>query len=311
MSYEIKKHVGIDKSTFEVAISELNPRKVVGISKDASLKELVQLLTRENQGSVCVVETNVLIGIVSERDLFMNVDDDFDSYMLKKVEEVMTNRPVFKKMDDLVSDCLQLMGVRRIRSIPIVNDKGEATHLLTAHDILQFIINFFPESVEKIGTLYDWNVLEVHVQDENFSFKQVDGELLGNIFFSPLKNAVFSDLLKVDHNELIQDVINKMKVDGKNMVAVTSYETELVGVLTERDLLKKVFGKVDLSGQTRVSQVMTASPVTLLEKHVLSYAINNMFAKNFRNIILVDEERNPVSSISLIDIVKFFADKLY
>ena len=90
-----------------------------------------------------------------------------------------------------------------------------------------------------------------------------------------------------------------MKAARKGMVAVTRYETELVGVLTERDLLKKVFGKIDLSSQIKVSEIMTPNPITLLEKHVLSYAINNMFVKNFRNIILVDEEKNPISSISL------------
>lgn len=309
MSNESEQHDVIDKTKFEIPISELNPREVIGISKDASLYDLVELLTREQQGSVCVIENNILIGIVSERDLFMNFDDDFDSYMMKKVEDIMTVKPFFKSLNDLASDCLTLMGLRRIRSIPIVNDKGEATHILTAHDMLKFIIKFFPRTVEDIGTLYEWKTLEVHVQDENFSFKQNEGQLSANFFFSPLRKAVTSDLFKVDQNEYIQDVITKMKDSRKGMVAITRYETELVGILTERDLLKKVFGKIDLNGQIKVSELMTPNPITLLEKHILSYAINNMFAKNFRNIILVDEEKTPISSISLIDLVKFIADK--
>jgi CBS domain-containing protein len=299
----------IDKSKFNVPISDLKPRPIVGISGDACLLDLVDLLIKEKQGSVCVVEDKKLVGIVSERDLFMNVDENFDEYLQKPVSEIMTKKLLTKKETDSAASCLKIMGLRRVRSIPIVNDQGEPTNILTAHDMLNFIVKFFPNSIQKIGTLFEWTLSELHVQDENFIFKAGGGQLSGNVFLSPLKSAVYTDIFKVDQNETIQAVINKMKAAKKGMVAVTRFETELIGVLTERDLLRKVFGKVDLNGHVKVSEFMTPNPVTLLEKHAVSYAINNMFEKNFRNIILVDEERTPISSISLIDIVKFIADK--
>ncbi|MBT7610834.1 MAG: CBS domain-containing protein [Bacteriovoracaceae bacterium] len=301
----------IDKSKFDVPISELSPRAIVSISGDASLQDLVELLIKENQGSVCVVDGSKLIGIVSERDLFMNVDDDdFDQYLKKSVSDIMTPNPLTKFSNDTIASCLKLMGIRRVRSLPIVNENGEPSHMLTAHDMLAFIIKLFPHSIKNIGTLFEWTVSEVHVQDENFSFTSSPHQLSGNIFLSPLKSAVSTDILKVDQNEIIQDVIKKMQARKRGMVAITCFETELVGILTERDLLRKVFGKVDLCARVRISELMTPSPVTLLEKHAVSYAINNMFEKRFRNIILVDEEKTPISSVSVIDLVKFVTDKL-
>ena len=87
----------IDKSKFNVPISDLKPRPIVGISGDACLLDLVDLLIKEKQGSVCVVEDKKLVGIVSERDLFMNVDENFDEYLQKPVSEIMTKKLLTKK----------------------------------------------------------------------------------------------------------------------------------------------------------------------------------------------------------------------
>jgi len=84
----------------------------------------------------------------------------------------------------------------------------------------------------------------------------------------------------------------------------------LKGIITERDILKKVFGKHEIGSQIPAKNFMTPNPDTLLERHVMSYAINNMFEGSYRNIILVDEERIPISYVSLVDIIKVVSDSL-
>ena len=161
-----------------------------------------------------------------------------------------------------------------------------------------------------MGTLKNWSVNEVHVQDENFSFQQKTGQISGNMFLVPLKKVVTRDLIKMDIKSSISEVIMKMQKLRNGMVVLTQHETILKGIITERDILKKVFGKQEINNNVLAKNYMTPNPDTLLEKHVLSYAINNMYQGKYRNIILVDEERIPVSYVALVDIIKAVSDKL-
>lgn len=73
----------------------------------------------------------------------------------------------------------------------------------------------------------------------------------------------------------------------------------------------KIFGKIRLDeGPVPVKDFMTRNPHTLLSKHFIAYAINNMFTFHYRNIVVVDEDRVPVAVVGLLDIFKYLADFL-
>lgn len=299
----------VARSKFDVSIEELVPREVIGFSQEGTISELVEAMSKDSLGAICIIENDLLIGIVTERDIFMKLGEDYHEFLKEPVKNIMTPKPITMTFENTIADCLRMMGLIRVRHIPIVDENGKPTNMLSAKDIMEYLIEFFPKQVKNFGTLYEWEVNEVFVQDENFSFEQSSGQLSGNVFLSPLKHAVFSDLLTIDYSSDLKDVIHSMRTNKKGMVAITKFETELVGVLTERDLLRKVYGKLDIDEHIPVHQVMTPNPVTLLEKHIVSYAINNMVDRKFRNIILVDEDRIPIASTSLIDLVKFVASK--
>jgi CBS domain-containing protein len=99
------------------------PRKhVISIGPGASVREAARVMTRANCGSVLVMEPpDLLLGILTERDLMTRVlarglDPD-----VATAREVMTPNPICVAPETPVSDAVVLMLERGFRHLPLVS----------------------------------------------------------------------------------------------------------------------------------------------------------------------------------------------
>ena len=126
---------------------------------------------------------------------------------------------------------------------------------------------------------------------------------------TPLQKSIQQDAVRIDMNKSLEDTLKKMQENKVGAILVTEYETTLRGIITERDFLLKIYGKVDL--KNKVKDYMTPNPHTLLNRHIFAHAINNMFHCNYRNIIMVNEDRYPLAIVSLFDLFKYISRQMY
>ena len=96
---------------------------------------------------------------------------------------------------------------------------------------------------------------------------------------------------------------SKVMVDNNRGSVVVTRKGEPVGILTERDVLKRVVAKSMDPTSTKVKQVMTASPVTIDKNMPLREAIDLMNRKGLRRM-LVTENGKITGIFTLRDIVK-------
>lgn len=82
----------------------------------------------------------------------------------------------------------------------------------------------------------------------------------------------------------------------------------LVGIVTERDLLIKVLGKVTDLQLITVEQVMTADPEVLRLDDAIVFALNKMSVGGFRHVPLVDDAHRPAGVVSVKNIVEYIVD---
>lgn len=308
---ENKKNLDlISKERFEIKLSELDLNSVISLDHQTSVKEIIHTMQDKKLGSLLITDNESPVGIVTERDLVMKYTGNHEEFLDMPISSIMTTKLVTIGEHESVSQCMRIMGGKRIRHLPVCDENGKVTKMISINDLLKFIIDSFPIAVKSMGTLYEWNVQEIHVQDENFSFSEEEGSISGSLFMMPLRKVVTRDLIKMDVETTIEKVISKMQERKNGMVILTRHETLLKGIITERDILNKVLGKVDLNSAVSARDFMTLKPDTLLEKHILSYGINNMYSGKYRNIILVDEERIPVSYVALVDIIRAISDKI-
>ncbi|PYV44450.1 MAG: hypothetical protein DMG06_06450 [Acidobacteria bacterium] len=79
---------------------------------------------------------------------------------------------------------------------------------------------------------------------------------------------------------------------------------QLVGILSERDLLYKLAGSPNSLDQIRLKDVMTAHPVTLGLEDSIRFALYQMSVGGFRHIPIV-KEKIPVGIISIKDVLRY------
>jgi len=99
-------------------------REVITILSDKSLLDASKLLTRHNIGALIVVnKKNEPVGILSERDIVRNIAERSVSALDTAIETAMTKDIIIGFPEDALSDVSSTMTNRRIRHLPIVEDK--------------------------------------------------------------------------------------------------------------------------------------------------------------------------------------------
>jgi CBS domain-containing protein len=109
-------------------------------------------------------------------------------------------------------------------------------------------------------------------------------------------------IITIDEDASVIEASKAMVENNRGSVVVMKKGVS-VGILTERDVMKRVVAKSLDPGSTKVKDVMTSSPVTIEKDRPLREAIDLMNRKGLRRM-LVTENGRIVGIFTLRDIVK-------
>lgn len=103
-------------------------------SPDQSIQAVAKMMADHDCGSVPVVESGRVVGIVTDRDLAVRaiaqgMEPDTE------VREVMTASPQCCGEDDEVATVERVMGERQVRRIPVVNADGGCVGIVSQADL--------------------------------------------------------------------------------------------------------------------------------------------------------------------------------
>lgn len=109
------------------------------ISINATMKELIETITKPNLGGAIVVDDNKkIIGIVTDGDLRRAILK-FGNILDRKIQEIMTKNPIRVKKGTKAIDALHIMEDRpsQISVLPVVDDDDRPIGLLRIHDLVK------------------------------------------------------------------------------------------------------------------------------------------------------------------------------
>jgi CBS domain-containing protein len=118
--------------------SEIMTEDPVCCLPDDSVMKAAQLMKRENVGSIPIVKdysTNMLIGIVTDRDLALSVIAEGLDVTTTIVDDVMTNSVIACRTDDDIEIALDMMEEHQIRRLPIIEEHGRIVGIISQADI--------------------------------------------------------------------------------------------------------------------------------------------------------------------------------
>jgi CBS domain-containing protein len=112
--------------------------------------------------------------------------------------------------------------------------------------------------------------------------------------------------LCVSPEAMAEGVIMGMGQRNHGCVLVTKDDV-LVGIFTERDVIRKVVGIVDPK-TTPIGALMTRDPEAISFHDRIAVVLNKMTVGGFRHVPLVDIRHHPVGVLSMKDLVEFFVE---
>ena len=109
------------------------------------------------------------------------------------------------------------------------------------------------------------------------------------------------ELIEVAPEDTLGEVADRMTAVNVGAAIVKDYG-RLIGILTERDMLKAMAARVHTS-EARVRQWMTADPITAGADMDVEEAAQLMLANGFRHLPVVDENGQVTGVVSLRRVV--------
>ena len=110
------------------------------IPPHATVFEALGLMAEKNVGAVLVIEDEVLVGIISERDYARKIILKGKTSMDTRVWEIMTSSVVYVSPDQSLEECMALMTEKRIRHLPVLED-DQLIGVISIGDVVKELIS--------------------------------------------------------------------------------------------------------------------------------------------------------------------------
>ena len=127
--------------TLQQILNDKKHKEVISIAPNRPVFDALVILAEYKIGALAVIQDGKLIGIFSERDYAREVILKGRSSKTTQISEVMTDKVIFGKADDLVESTMSMMSEKRIRHLPVLNGE-ELAGMLSLGDLVKETISY-------------------------------------------------------------------------------------------------------------------------------------------------------------------------
>jgi acetoin utilization protein AcuB len=128
-------------------ISEIMSTDVMTVTMDNTVEEIRALFEQNDCHHILIVsDSNMLLGIISDRDVLRSLCPDADSSMAnnhasktlqRKAHQIMTRDVVTIRSGNDIEDAAQIMLEKKISCLPVVDEGDVMEGIVTKTDLLE------------------------------------------------------------------------------------------------------------------------------------------------------------------------------
>ena len=196
---------------------------------------------------------------------------------------VLASTPVVSVAQEAsVGDAINIMAEKGFRRLPVVDSEGKLKGIVTATDLLSFLIASPKHElmVEKYG------------QD------------LAAALSEPISTVAAKEVFSVRRDSTLAEALELMAEKRVGGLPVVDEEGRLWAIITERDVAKGLAGR--LTG-VRVSELMTPEPITIRPEASVREAVETMMEHGFRRLPVVGPDGRLQGIITSMDVIRLLA----
>ena len=110
------------------------------VTPDTAVFDALKLMVEKNIGALLVLEGDVLVGLLSERDYARKVILKGKSSKDTPVKEIMSEKVMYVEPEQTVEECMALMTDKRVRYLPVI-EGDKLIGIISIGDVVKAIIS--------------------------------------------------------------------------------------------------------------------------------------------------------------------------
>lgn len=127
------------RSIIEDPVSQLNPPPHLVCKPEDQVADAIEAMKSQRRGCIVVEEKKRPVGIFTERDIVMKLVGKPVDPKRTTMRTVMTSLLETVKSTDSIAYALNKMSIGGYRHVPICNDQGHVTGVISVRNILQYL----------------------------------------------------------------------------------------------------------------------------------------------------------------------------
>ena len=122
---------------------------VWSIEPQASILQAIEQMAKKEVGALLVMDSDKLVGIITERDYVRKVALEGRSSRDSQVQDIMSPKVLCAKPEQTVQECMALMSDKRARHLPVV-EQEKVIGMISIGDLVMSIINEQQHEIESL-----------------------------------------------------------------------------------------------------------------------------------------------------------------
>jgi len=122
---------------------------VWSIEPQASILQAIEQMAKKEVGALLVMDSDKLVGIITERDYVRKVALEGRSSRDSQVQDIMSPKVLCAKPEQTVQECMALMSDKRARHLPVLEQK-KVIGVISIGDLVMSIINEQQHEIESL-----------------------------------------------------------------------------------------------------------------------------------------------------------------